>query len=297
MTDRKCRQCDTPHPRGMSPYCERCQILRKTVERKCPQCNEIKDISYFRKAETAKTIQCYCRDCRTLDSKECKSCNITKPMSDYVTVNSPTCQQCITERATIGKVCNICKLRKNPSAFYKSKHAVDGLQFHCKECANMMSPIWDAQRNIKQRNLRLAADSRAKTLASPRKPHTTSNPLDVIMTVKMSTMVTNNNKRCKQRGMAGVVSMTDWRFILALADDCCVACGEEFDWVNPRNALSPSMDHIISIKNGGNHFAINVQPMHLECNIKKGRTTIDYRVDGFIEAIEQNCAERGMALQ
>ena len=54
-------------------------------------------------------------------------------------------------------------------------------------------------------------------------------------------------------------------------DDCkvCSTRIEDFDlpWPHP---LSPSVDHVIPVRNGGSHRLSNLQLAHLVCNLRKG---------------------------
>lgn len=71
-----------------------------------------------------------------------------------------------------------------------------------------------------------------------------------------------------RRREAGVLTAADWRAVLDLYGEACLACGSD---------EPPTIDHVVPVSRGGTNTADNVQPLCSPCNTRKGTKTIDYR--------------------
>ena len=56
------------------------------------------------------------------------------------------------------------------------------------------------------------------------------------------------------------------------------------------NSLMP--DHIVSLYQGGNNGIMNIQPLCLKCNLKKGRRSVDFRTEEFIAELRREYRKR-----
>jgi 5-methylcytosine-specific restriction endonuclease McrA len=84
---------------------------------------------------------------------------------------------------------------------------------------------------------------------------------------------TSRYNRAKRAGWNGSADYTTSE-ILERDHWCCQLCGKKI----PRNKrtphpLSPEIDHILPISQGGLDEAANVQASHRKCNISKGNRT------------------------
>jgi HNH endonuclease len=83
---------------------------------------------------------------------------------------------------------------------------------------------------------------------------------------KVNAQTRKRRTRIKTNG--GKYTKQEWSNLCALHDFICLACHEQ-------KPLTP--DHVIPISKGGHSNISNIQPLCLECNIKKGQEIIDYR--------------------
>lgn len=77
----------------------------------------------------------------------------------------------------------------------------------------------------------------------------------------------------QRRRAAGVLTIADWKAVLALYGTTCLACGSD----DP-----PTIDHVVPISKGGTNTVENVQPLCMDCNNRKGTKTIDYRPEAAV---------------
>lgn len=71
----------------------------------------------------------------------------------------------------------------------------------------------------------------------------------------------------QRRRAAGNLTVADWRTVLNLYGNRCLACG----------ANEVTIDHIVPISRGGRNTVDNVQPLCGTCNTRKLTKTVDYR--------------------
>jgi len=79
----------------------------------------------------------------------------------------------------------------------------------------------------------------------------------------------NNNERVERlKHNGGAHTVKEWKALCKKYSYMCLACGE-------RKPLTE--DHIIPVMLGGTDDIENIQPLCLECNLKKHAKYIDYR--------------------
>ena len=77
-----------------------------------------------------------------------------------------------------------------------------------------------------------------------------------------------HRRRARIKGLKDHFKPAEWRALCKQYDHRCLCCGEQ-------KPLSP--DHVIPISSGGSNAIDNIQPLCLECNLRKNAKTIDYR--------------------
>jgi 5-methylcytosine-specific restriction endonuclease McrA len=80
------------------------------------------------------------------------------------------------------------------------------------------------------------------------------------------------NRRARIKGNGGTFTLEEWEALKAQYDCRCLACGKREPEINL------TVDHVISIFNGGRNEIGNIQPLCLICNISKGTKNVDYRL-------------------
>jgi 5-methylcytosine-specific restriction endonuclease McrA len=64
------------------------------------------------------------------------------------------------------------------------------------------------------------------------------------------------------------LSRRRWKQILVVLGDKCLKCG----------AQPVTRDHVVPLASGGLNHPANLQPLCHRCNVRKGDTTVDYRM-------------------
>lgn len=72
-----------------------------------------------------------------------------------------------------------------------------------------------------------------------------------------------------RRRAAGELSVRDWREVLDVFGETCLACGDVNQMV--------TIDHIVPVSKGGTNSIDNLQPLCGSCNSSKADKTVDYR--------------------
>lgn len=75
------------------------------------------------------------------------------------------------------------------------------------------------------------------------------------------------NRKHRIRANGGNVTNAEWEEIKEKANYRCVICGEKEPFNQSCTTLT--QDHIIPISKGGKHIKENLQPLCMECNIRK----------------------------
>jgi 5-methylcytosine-specific restriction endonuclease McrA len=97
-------------------------------------------------------------------------------------------------------------------------------------------------------------------------------------------MVAQQNKRAEQRDdpPRGRVTLEQWLMILEKYEHRCLKCKmKEAESVTGRL----TMDHVVSLRNGGLHNADNIQPLCIWCNKGKQDRDFDYRPESYGHAL------------
>ena len=77
-----------------------------------------------------------------------------------------------------------------------------------------------------------------------------------------------HRRRARKEANGGTHSAKEWRNLCAKYNHRCLCCGE---------AKPLTIDHVIPLVEGGTNDISNIQPLCLDCNLRKHARTIDYR--------------------
>lgn len=76
------------------------------------------------------------------------------------------------------------------------------------------------------------------------------------------------DKYRRKAATVGKFTASEWRSLCDKYDNRCLSCGEQKEL---------TVDHVVSIKDGGSNTIDNLQPLCRSCNSRKGAKFIDYR--------------------
>lgn len=72
----------------------------------------------------------------------------------------------------------------------------------------------------------------------------------------------------RRKGAEGKFTASEWQDLCDKYDNRCLSCGEQKEL---------TVDHVVSLKDGGSNTIDNLQPLCRSCNSRKGAKFIDYR--------------------
>jgi 5-methylcytosine-specific restriction endonuclease McrA len=75
-------------------------------------------------------------------------------------------------------------------------------------------------------------------------------------------------RRARERNAPGRWTVQEWVDLCATYGNKCLRCGSS-------ESLSP--DHVVPLCKGGSNDITNIQPLCVQCNLRKHRTIADYR--------------------
>jgi 5-methylcytosine-specific restriction endonuclease McrA len=78
-------------------------------------------------------------------------------------------------------------------------------------------------------------------------------------------------RRTRILNQGGTYTPEEWYELCEVYDFRCLCCEDEFDFYDL------TVDHIIPVAKGGTSDIDNLQPLCMECNLRKGTKIIDYR--------------------
>ena len=72
--------------------------------------------------------------------------------------------------------------------------------------------------------------------------------------------------------------------------NACLACGKSEPEARLKNkrGVGLTKDHIIPLSKGGSHAISNLQPLCLDCNLRKFTSSISYLTNEFSNLVETN---------
>lgn len=216
-----------------------------------------------------------------------------------------------------GKRCSKCGVEKPPAEYYKDPRSKDGLASECKLCRIAVVEKWRSNNrtrisNVGKRYYATHKDEKYKSgvLWKKKNPEKVSeiqkrwienNPGKRALAVKEyrkrhpdkikeyrdaiggallrawrkknkpKLMEYSRNRRAMKRAGGGKISAEEWQEVIVKYGSKCLHPGCE------RTDIT--MDHVVSLKNGGTHTVDNVQPLCKHHNSSKNTRNIDYRPD------------------
>lgn len=238
--------------------------------------------------------------------KWCTLCNEEKPLDEFHRNSKstdgrvPACKACDWKRrphsprpvdpAPEGyKTCSACREVKPLGEFYRDKRGARGVSAACKTCRLAASDARRRERGIPERQ-RYADLPGIKTCRRCKRPkpvaefsveHRNRDGLrswcddcsnERTLEWHRANPAAMGRLRAVRRGAeeAGRVAETDWLRVVRRHCGRCAYCARP----NPR----PSMDHIIPVTRGGQHFIGNLLPVCKACNSSKAdRLLVEWR--------------------
>ena len=79
------------------------------------------------------------------------------------------------------------------------------------------------------------------------------------------------NRRARKEQATGSFTMKEWQHLKAQYNHTCLCCGAK------EPDIKLTADHVVPLKNGGNNYISNIQPLCKLCNCKKHTKSTDYR--------------------
>jgi 5-methylcytosine-specific restriction endonuclease McrA len=171
------------------------------------------------------------------------------------------------------KRCTKCGADKPLGEFNKDKHCKDGLQRWCRECSKAQ---WDRYVSDPDNRARVLAQQRKHWENTPERRerkrdqireryHT--NPEHKRKQFEYSNAAVHR-RRARAQSNGGSHTAKEWRALCAQYNHRCLCCGE---------AKQLTKDHIVPLEKGGTDDISNLQPLCLDCNLRKHTRIIDYR--------------------
>lgn len=91
---------------------------------------------------------------------------------------------------------------------------------------------------------------------------------------KDKSFIRAHRRRARKIQAGGSFSLGEWRELKKRYNHTCLGCGREEKETGTLHA-----DHIQPLCRGGSNFIENIQPLCRTCNLKKGRHTMNYRIE------------------
>lgn len=234
----------------------------------------------------------------TTETKTCKACGETKPLTEFyrkLNGHQPKCKDCVKAyqaarrkqqpehmKAIDRRSRRKHKARRNQESRAYRAQRKDRLnreqrkRYHTDpEYRQRMIDLavsWGKRnperkleigRRWKERNPEKAkAVARAARLRSVRKRPNYHRRLWVIYAA---------NQRARDRGVPGELTLEEWEQIKSKYNHTCLGCGRK------EPDIKLTIDHVVPTSRGGVNNASNVQPLCLSCNSRKSDKIIDYR--------------------
>ena len=171
------------------------------------------------------------------------------------------------------KPCRVCGLIKPLTDFSKHKQMADGHVHQCKTCCNayarkrVESPEEREKRNARARKKYATSEATRKRKRDNLRRRYHENPEHRRKQMEWSNAAIHR-RRARREANGGSYTVREWKAVCLLYDHRCLCCGE-------RKPLT--VDHVIPLALGGMNTIDNIQPLCLDCNLRKHARTVDYR--------------------
>jgi 5-methylcytosine-specific restriction endonuclease McrA len=161
------------------------------------------------------------------------------------------------------KFCGGCSRLRPSTDFHRSSTHLDGLAPRCKDCKHKYDVAHNKANSGKH-------TQRAAAWANRNREKVRGIKSKYAKAHKFELSVIANARREKIKSVGGRITRAQWIEICARYGNVCLRCGV------PGKKLT--VDHVVSIKNGGSGGADNIQPLCARCNSTKGSKNTDYRI-------------------
>jgi 5-methylcytosine-specific restriction endonuclease McrA len=202
-----------------------------------------------------------------MNAKTCKKCGESKSWGRF---------SVILESGNLRGTCKDCRRPSDEEEARRGRKKWLKHGARIKECRKLQRQTWsEEQKQLQRERERQSAVRCAERVARYQQEYKKNHAAELKAKDKQYRQRTtvairarNIRRRTQQANTGGSYSPSEWRGLCALFDNRCLACNE----VKPL-----TVDHVVPVVLGGSSDIINLQPLCLQCNIRKGVRIIDYR--------------------
>jgi 5-methylcytosine-specific restriction endonuclease McrA len=169
-----------------------------------------------------------------------------------------------------GKHCTRCEQTLPVSAFNSDARYVDGYQSYCRGCMRgyhterRVDPTYTEGERKRGRDYY----QQKREVIAPKRRAYDRGRWHTDPKYRQRKNIQKHQRREYLRGLVEHFTQEEWQALCEKYDNRCLKCGE-------RKPLT--VDHIVPVSKGGTNDIHNVQPLCLDCNMRKHTKTIDYR--------------------
>lgn len=188
------------------------------------------------------------------------------------------------------KRCIKCGVDKPLDQFRRGQKCADGYRGQCKACLSIIAREYKQRPGVKEH---LRASDKAYLARPEVREHAKKrerdrwkndaglreykrvyireryrNNDDHKRKQKAHSLAGAHRRRARKEANGGTHSAREWRDLCAKYNHRCLCCGE---------AKPLTIDHVVPLVDGGTNDISNIQPLCLDCNLRKHAQTIDYR--------------------
>lgn len=204
-------------------------------------------------------------------TKRCSTCDTEKPITDfrktrgYADGYTGQCKACIlNQRRAHNADPDVRERRRIHDREYKQ-------QPHVKKSARAYMQRPDVNERVKEREReRWRNDAHLREYKRAYLRERYQNNPEHRQKQKAHSMAAIHRRRARKEANGGSYTAKEWRDLCAKYGHVCLCCGE---------AKPLTVDHVVPLVSGGSNDISNIQPLCLDCNLRKHTRTIDYRPD------------------
>ncbi len=219
-----------------------------------------------------------------MESKKCKTCGYWKPTSEFYANKrykdglESICKTCWKERSHNYFVNNRPKIYESREKWrLENPNKIRQYNQHYK--AKYPEKRRETIRKYKQTHVeQVRAYAHSPKARETKRRCASAKPEKYKRTVRNWRSANPDNisaihqrRRARKRANGGSFTAQKWKALKAKYNYTCLACGRS----EPEIKLTP--DHVIPLACGGSSDIINIQPLCMDCNIRKRAKMIDYR--------------------